>query len=333
MKKILGYILLTLVVVSCGTNSGHFRIKGRLRSFNQGEFYVYSPDGGISGMDTIKVADGRFSYETTLGDEATFVIVFPNYSELPVFGKSGITAEISGDASHLKEVEIKGDKINEEMTAFRLLAANMSPPQAKKSAVEYIDKHPTSIVSLYLIRKFLINTSNPDYTKAYTLAQSMVKADKNNARAAMLVRQLKELQNVRKGGRLPSFSAVDIDSKAVSGAKLKGKLNVIISWAGWNYESVNIQRELRKQKKAFGDKLQVIGICLDADTVHCRRTIRIDSLQWQTICDQQLWESPTMRQLGITTVPGNIVADSNGKIVAINLSKEKLKEMIEKQLK
>ena len=40
-----------------------------------------------------------------------------------------------------------------------------------------------------------------------------------------------------------------------------------------------------------------------------------------------------MRQLGITTVPGNIVADSNGKIVAINLSKEKLKEMIEKQLK
>lgn len=149
----------------------------------------------------------------------------------------------------------------------------------------------------------------------------------------MLVRQLKELQNVKKGGRLPSFSAVDIDGKAVSGAKLNGKLNVIISWAGWNYESVNIQRELRKQKKTFGDKLQVIGICLDADTVHCRRTIRIDSLQWQTICDQQLWESPTLRQLAITTVPGNIVADSKGKIIAINLTKEKLRETIEKQLK
>ena len=333
MKKILGYILLTLVVVSCGTKSGHFRIKGRLRSFNQGEFYVYSPDGGLSGMDTIKVADGRFSYETTLGDEATFIIVFPNYSELPVFGKSGTMAEISGDASHLKEVEIKGDKTNEDMTAFRLSAANMSPPQAKKAAQEYINKHPKSIVSLYLIKKYFINTAEPDYVMAYTLVQAMVKADKNNARASMLVRQLKELQNVKKGGRLPSFSAVDIDGKAVSGAKLNGKLNVIISWAGWNYESVNIQRELRKQKKTFGDKLQVIGICLDADTVHCRRTIRIDSLQWQTICDQQLWESPTLRQLAITTVPGNIVADSKGKIIAINLTKEKLRETIEKQLK
>ncbi|MGN1229702.1 MAG: DUF4369 domain-containing protein [Prevotella sp.] len=333
MKKILGYILLTLVVVSCGTESGHFRIKGRLRSFNQGEFYVYSPDGGLSGMDTIKVADGRFSYETTLGDKATFVIVFPNYSELPVFGKSGATAEISGDASHLKEVEIKGDKTNEDMTAFRLSAANMTPPQAKKAAEEYIDKHPNSLVSIYLIKKYLINTKEPDYAKAFSLAQAMVKADKDNASAAMLVRQLKDLQNVKKGGQLPTFSAVDIDGKAVSGAKLKGKLNVIISWAGWNYESVNIQRELRKQKKTFGDRLQVIGICLDADTVHCRRTIRIDSLQWQTICDQKLWDSPTLRQLAITTVPGNIVADSNGKIIATNLSKEKLKDMIEKRLK
>ena len=230
-------------------------------------------------------------------------------------------------------MEIKGDKTNEDMTAFRLSGANVSPPQAKKAAQEYINKHPKSIVSLYLIKKYFINTAEPDYVMAYTLAQSMVKADKNNARASMLVRQLKELQNVKKGGRLPSFSAVDIDGKAVSGAKLNGKLNVIISWAGWNYESVNIQRELRKQKKTFGDKLQVIGICLDADTVHCRRTIRIDSLQWQTICDQQLWESPTLRQLAITTVPGNIVADSKGKIIAINLTKEKLRETIEKQLK
>ena len=219
------------------------------------------------------------------------------------------------------------------MTAFRLSVANMTPPQAKKAAEEYISKNPKSIVSLYLIRKYLINTKEPDYEKAYTLTKAMVDADKNHAGASMLLSQLKELRHVKKGGRLPSFSATDIEGKAVSGAKLKGKLNVIISWAGWNYESVSIQRELRKQKKTYGDKLQVVGICLDADTTHCKRTVRIDSLQWQTICDQKLWESPTVRQLAITTVPGNIVADSNGKIIAVNLPKDKLKELIDKQLK
>lgn len=333
MKKILGYILLTLVVVSCGTKSGHFRIKGRLRSFNQGEFYVYSPDGGISGMDTIKVADGRFSYETSLSDKATFVIVFPNYSELPVFAQSGTTAEISGDASHLKEVEVKGDKTNEEMTRQRLAMANMTPPEVKKAAEDFIRKNPKSIISFYLLRKHFINTVEPDYSKAYSLASEMVKADKENARAETLAKQFKSLSTVKKNGMLPSFTATDIEGKTVSRSKLNGKLNVIIAWAGWNYESVNTQRELRRQKKTYGDKLQVVGICLDADTVHCKRTIRVDSLQWQTICDQKLWDSPTVRQLAITRVPGNIVADSKGKIIAINLSKDKLKELIDKQLK
>lgn len=333
MKKFIGYILLTLVVVSCGTDGGRFRIKGRLRSFNQGEFYVYSPDGGISGMDTIKVADGRFSYETSLSDKATFVIVFPNYSELPVFAQSGTTAEISGDASHLKEVEVKGDKTNEEMTRQRLAMANMTQPEVKKTAEDFIRKNPKSIISFYLLRKHFINTVEPDYSKAYSLASEMVKADKENARAETLAKQLKSLSTVKKNGMLPSFTATDIEGKTVSRSKLNGKLNVIIAWAGWNYESVNTQRELRRQKKTYGDKLQVVGICLDADTVHCKRTIRVDSLQWQTICDQKLWDSPTVRQLAITRVPGNIVADSNGKIIAINLSKDKLKELIDKQLK
>ena len=29
---------------------------------NQGELYVYSPDGGVAGLDTIKIEAGRFSY-------------------------------------------------------------------------------------------------------------------------------------------------------------------------------------------------------------------------------------------------------------------------------
>lgn len=333
MKKIIGYILLTLVVVSCGTDSGHFRIKGRLRSFNQGEFYVYSPDGGLSGTDTIKVADGRFSYEAPLNGQATFIIVFPNYSELPVFAQPGITAEINGDASHLKEVEVKGDKTNEDMTKLRLAMANMTPPETKKAAEEFITKNPTSIVSGYILKRYFINTGEPDYGKAYKLASAMAHANREDARAATLAGQLKSLANMGKGVTLPNFTATDIEGKTVSRAALNGKLNVIIAWAGWNYESVSTQRELRKQKKTYGNKLQVVGICLDADTSHCKRTIRLDSLQWQTVCDRRLWDSPTVRQLAITKVPGNIVADSNGKIIAVNLSREKLRELIDKQLK
>ena len=55
MKHIAYFFWLTLVLMSCGTDSHHFKLDGRLLHLNQGEFYVYSPDGIIDGMDTIKV--------------------------------------------------------------------------------------------------------------------------------------------------------------------------------------------------------------------------------------------------------------------------------------
>ena len=83
-----------LLLTACGPGRNSFRIEGRLRHMNQGEFYVYSPDGGIKGIDTIKVHEGRFAYETMLRDPATFIIIFPNFSELAVFGEPGKAAEI-----------------------------------------------------------------------------------------------------------------------------------------------------------------------------------------------------------------------------------------------
>ena len=138
MKEFIGYTLLTLILVSCGAESGHFRIKGRLRNFNQGEFFVYSIDGGIPALDTIRVNQGRFEYDTRIEDPATFVIIFPNFSELPVFGESGATATIEGDASHLKEIEVSGTNNNEDMTKWREMANRLTPPEVKKEAEKYI---------------------------------------------------------------------------------------------------------------------------------------------------------------------------------------------------
>ena len=96
------------MMVACGTESGKFRLEGRLRNINQGEFWVYSLDGGLVGIDTIPVRNGRFAYEMDLYDQSTLMLVFPNYSEQPVFAKSGATVTIKGDATHMKEMIIEG---------------------------------------------------------------------------------------------------------------------------------------------------------------------------------------------------------------------------------
>ena len=102
MKQSSILILLTLIVVSCGVPSGRFRLEGRFRHLNQGEFYVYAPYAINSKLDTIKVADGRFAYECDMVVPTTLVMLFPNFSEQPVFAAPGTKVTISGDASHLR---------------------------------------------------------------------------------------------------------------------------------------------------------------------------------------------------------------------------------------
>ena len=322
-----------LLLTACGVDSEKFRIEGRLRNINQGEFWVYSPDGGIDGMDTMQVRNGRFSYETTLRIPATFVIVFPNYSEQPVFAEPGEKVEIKGDATHLKEMLIKGTDDNDDMTKLRMELNRLMPPEIPGAVAAFIKEHPDSRISVYLLQKYFILDANPDYKKAYELVTLMAKEQPDNGQ---LLKWKKELAALRQGtlkSRLPSFSATDVKGRGVSQGDLKAKLNVISVWASWNFQSVDMQRRLQKKKKEYGSQLGVLSICLDGSPSDCRQRVERDSVPWKTVCDGRMWEMPLLTKLGIADVPSNMLIDQQGVIKARDLNPQKLEEEIEKSLK
>ena len=57
------------------------------------------------------------------------MIVFPNFSEQPVFAEPGKSVTIKGDASHLKEIEIEGTDENKLMNGFRQQIAKLRLPK------------------------------------------------------------------------------------------------------------------------------------------------------------------------------------------------------------
>ena len=298
------YLLLCLaamlLLTGCGPGRNSFRIEGRLRHMNQGEFLVYSPDGGINGIDTIKVREGRFAYETVLRDKATFVIIFPNFSELAVFGEPGEIAEIKGDASHMKEITVKGIDDNEDMTKIRMEINRLTPPEIP-NVVE--------------------------------LAKMLLELQSENSQLIELDKQLKSLQGVTLT-QLPKFSAKDVKGRQVSESDLKAKVNVVTAWASWNYQSTDIQRRLKEKKKKYGDKLAIVSICLDGSPADCKRAVvDRDSLKWPTVCDGRMWATPLLSKFGVSDLPANVIADNKGRIVARNLSAQKLDEKIEQLLK
>lgn len=327
-KHITYLILLTLVLVSCGVDGKHFKLEGRFLHLNQGEFYVYSTDGVLDGIDTIKIEGGRFAYEIPCDEEGTLVMVFPNFSEQPIFTQPGKTVEIKADASHLKELEAEGTDNNKLMTAFRKQVSNMSPQQAVDAAEEFVKHNPKSNVSAWLIRKYFILAPKPDYAKAKQLLDLMIAEQPKNGKLVNLQQQLIGLAATA-GKSLPIFTATDINGNKVTQANLTQSPNaVVFLWASWNYESTDMQRQLKRLKAAKGNGLSVIGVCIDPSKSEMQQSLRRDSISWSTINDGMMFDTKIAKQLGLSQVPANILL-KNGKIVGRNLRMNELKEKIE----
>ena len=333
LKRTFVFFSVILLLSSCGVDSNKFRLTGRLRNVNQAEFLIYSPDGAISGIDTIPVRDGRFTYETELRHPATFVVVFPNFSEQPVFAEPGEEVDIKGNASHMKEMIIKGTDDNDDMTELRMQLNELMPPDVPKAVGTFIDKHPRSRVSRYLLQRYFLDEPQANLEQAYVLASLLQKENPDDEQLATWKQLLDAMRHTQVNGRLTDFSASDVKGRSVSLADLKAKVNVITVWASWSYPSTDIQRRLQSLKKKEGDRLAVVSICLDADAKKCRQTIERDSLPWKTVCDGRMWQSPLISRLGICDVPGNIILNASGVVQARNLSPQQLEDKIKQMLK
>ena len=321
---------LTLLLASCGTDSHHFKIDGHLLNLNQGEFYVYSPDGSVThGMDTIKVQAGRFSYLVECDRPMTLMIVFPNFTEQPVFAEPGKSVDIKGNASHLKELTVKGTKANKLMNAFREQILSASPAEIKKCAIQMAENNPESAVAVYLVRRYLVTVDRPDYTTAARLLKLIVEKQPDNQFAARLLASCNGKTTINNGSKLPSFSASDINGKVVNNATLASVPNVVFYvWATWNYSSTSQLRQLADMERQSDGKLKVVSICLNPDKNSCQRTLKqygADNIT--TICDGRMVNGDLFNKLGLYNLPDNILI-KNGAIAEQHIEFSRLIGML-----
>jgi len=325
-------LLLTLLLSSCGVNGSHFKIEGHLLNINQSEFYVYAENGSVDGLDTIHVEGGRFAYEVPCKHSTILYLVFPNYSVVPIFAQPGKSVSIKGDASHLKEIEIKGTDDNELYTKFREQVSKASPPEAKRAAEVFIGDHPESVVGLWLIKKYFISDALPDYQTALRLAKKMQSKQTDQADLSRMILQLNSMSHVGVGSVLPTFSAYDTKGRLVSSSDFSSGLAVICTWASWSYDSMDMLRTLKQLQRQSGGRLKVVSLSVDASRSDCDGALHADSISWSNVCDSKMFDSQPLRQLGMMGVPDNIIVKDN-RIVARNLMGMQLHDKIMALLK
>ncbi len=317
-----------LLLASCGEDSKHFKIEGRLLQINQGEFYLYSSDGTINGFDTIKVQGGRFSHEIECDHPTTLMLVFPNFSEQPIFAQPGKSVDIEGDASHLKMLKIKGTDDNELMTAFREQISTATPPQEKHAAIQFAENNPQSPVSVYLVKKYFVASPSPDYKEATRLLKILKDKQPDNYVISNLLQNVKVLGKTIVGSRLPAFKVKDMKGNMITSNSLTHGLVVICTWASWSFPSTDILRQLSQIQLEKQKTFKVLSICVDASLSDCNTYLSVNQVSWPNVFTGEMFNTVPLKILGLQNVPDNIVI-KDGRIVARSMDINSLREKIE----
>lgn len=133
---------------------------------------------------------------------------------------------------------------------------------------------------------------------------------------------------------------IDAQLKDINGASHKlsdyvGKGNWVLIdfWASWCQYCRAEMPELKKVYKKFNGKgFEIVGLSIDESTDDWKTAINELGLSWTHLDDTKGWKSRAISAYKVAGIPGNVLVDPSGKIVAANLSMDDLKEYLKSAL-
>lgn len=333
MKKLTLFIIPLLTLLGCGGSAGQFRLCGDFDHLEQGEFYIYSPDGGLDRLDTLRLREGKFDYTVPLQEKATYHILYPNFSELVIFGESGKVVKVKGDARSLNEVKVSGTDENETYTKYRRESQNLSGKKLDSLTRDYILQYPTMQMSRFLLNKYFIQPEGTDQQMMHELYDSLCRANPSDVFLSNLSNDVRRKNTIKTGSRIPEFSLTTrkvelkkykkkktiirtIESRTVSDTSYKDKPLLLVFWATWRSGSQSGLYRASRLMRESENKIQAISYSLDVEDTELKAVERRDSIDYPSICDFKCWNSPLVQQWGIRELPFFILMDKDRKILA-----------------
>lgn len=284
-------------------------------------------------MDTLRLREGKFDYTVPLQEKATYHILYPNFSELVIFGESGKVVKVKGDARSLNEVKVSGTDENETYTKYRRESQNLSGKKLDSLTRDYILQYPTMQMSRFLLNKYFIQPEGTDQQMMHELYDSLCRANPSDVFLSNLSNDVRRKNTIKTGSRIPEFSLTTrkvelkkykkkktiirtIESRTVSDTSYKDKSLLLVFWATWRSGSQSGLYRASRLMRESENKIQAISYSLDVEDTELKAVERRDSIDYPSICDFKCWNSPLVQQWGIRELPFFILMDKDRKILA-----------------
>lgn len=316
---------------ACGPDDGTVRLEGKIEGIDQADLLLVSGEGSNANprLDTIKVVRGEFSHDRPLDSPTLLTLVYPNLSTTTLVAEPGQTLRIRAHANRLKEVEIGGSESNALLNEFRHRMLKKPPTDARREAATFVRTHPESMAAVAVFRDYFDTVEQRTEQPSLDLLELLRKHHPDNPLVRALHKRLRPQLLTARGGRLPAFSATDLEGKNIDNAQLKGRPAFIVFLAPWESEVHETLLHLKHLRRTTGRRLTIVTVAFDTDTTGSplRQFVRTDTLR-NVICERQALASPLAATLGVRYVPGCLLVDANGKIIDRDLPSAQWEERI-----
>ncbi len=128
-----------------------------------------------------------------------------------------------------------------------------------------------------------------------------------------------DLKRIDQLGKPVALRFTTTQNKTIDLAESRGKVVLLVFFANWSPPSIDALTKLQRDVKDLPkDRFQVLGISLDNKLEETAAVINKASVTWPVGFDGKGWGSPTVRALGINTLPTVWLIDQNGVLRSLN---------------
>ncbi len=364
MKKIIAFLLLTLVIASCSTSTDGFVLKGELRGEVEDSTRVFLRTrdtlGNMVAVDTTFVTAGTFEFKGPATMPQLHYLFFDKIrGNAPIIIESG-SIGFQAQKDSLAFAKLKGSEQNEIFMGYLDEQRKMSDiaktfnqdlqkaraardtatinslreeyfelqEKSKAFELDFIKNNPNSLISVLILEMYTIQKTIP-LEEIEEISNQFTSEMQGTESAKRIKKLIEDAKSTEIGSIAPEFSGPNPNGDLLALNDVKGKLTLIDFWAAWckpcRMENPNVVAVYNKYK----DKgLSVVGVSLDKSKEDWLKAIEADGLEWNHISNIQYFQDPIAKLYNINAIPAAFLLDENGVIVAKDLRGDALEQKV-----
>jgi peroxiredoxin len=219
------------------------------------------------------------------------------------------------------------DRLEEEITEARSIARERNSAYI----LDFARRHNDRVVAAYAMRTQINDVYN-DVMELDEVLNGFSRQVKGTHYFKEIREGLDLLMNIQPGSDAPLFTLNSWKGEKVSLSDFRGKVVLLDFWASWCAPCIASIPSMKQLYDKYHSKgFEIVGISTDSDEAAWLRSIEQHEIPWVNVIDERpdgILKSIVSTNYSVAFLPTLIIIDKEGKIVAKNVTKEDIEQIL-----